>query len=94
MCDETKFVGLLSLQIDQILQNTRETLHLTLRSGTPPSLFKSQVDYKGDNCCYLKPTDSAVINVKSQSTGKTNDDVFVSTRAKKDQMKYVHYRIS
>ncbi|XP_056010611.1 LIM domain kinase 1-like isoform X2 [Ostrea edulis] len=72
-------------EIEQILQNTRETLHLTLERGTSLSLSKSQTDYKGNNC-YLDANDSAVVNVKSQPTEKTIDGVSVKIRAKKDQM--------
>ncbi|XP_022339629.2 LIM domain kinase 2-like isoform X2 [Crassostrea virginica] len=71
-------------EIDQILQNSKETLHLTLERGPTP-LARSLTDSKGDNC-YLSPEDSPASNDESQSTERIINGVSVKIRAKRDQM--------
>lgn len=73
-------------QIDKILQNTKETLHLTLERGASPSVSRRPTESQEDSF-YLSPDDSPVSNDESLSTERIVNGVSVKIRAKRDQMK-------
>lgn len=72
-------------EIDKILQNTKETLHLTLERGASPSVSRRPTESQEDSF-YLSPDDSPVSNDESLSTERIVNGVSVKIRAKRDQM--------
>lgn len=80
-------------QIDKILQNTKETLHLTLERGASPSVSRRPTESQVDSF-YLSPDDSPVSNDESLSTERIVNGVSVKIRAKRDQMKWEHFKIN
>lgn len=72
-------------EIDKILQNTKETLHLTLERGASPSVSRRPTESQVDSF-YLSPDDSPVSNDESLSTERIVNGVSVKIRAKRDQM--------